>query len=210
MGQSERVSSTSPGSARGRERRRQIVEAAERIFGEAGYWGATTAQIARQVGISQPALYRYFRSKRELFLEAISLRQYEIESVVREALGRPGSALDKLRSIGQSTIELALARPHMAMLRIQAVALAAQDDEIGRSVRYGLDRLIAGHETLVNQARAEGSLAAGVDARAVAVSLAGQAFLLYVTITAHHPLANAQDAAAGFEGLIGLLEPAPG
>lgn len=196
--------------ARTRARRREILEAAEQVFGERGYTDATTAEIAEKVGISQPALYRYFPSKRDLFLEALALRQKEIEAGVRDALSGPGSARDKILAIARSTADLALSQPHMAMLRMQAVAIAAQDEEVRRGVRNSLDRMFSGHEALVDQAKAEGSIDPGVDTHAAAVSIAGQAFLLYVSITADHPLANAEDAHAAIERFLGLLEPRSG
>ena len=42
------------------ERRQAIVDAALRVFSEGSYAGATTAQIAREAGISEPILYRHF------------------------------------------------------------------------------------------------------------------------------------------------------
>jgi TetR/AcrR family transcriptional repressor of nem operon len=204
-----RKPSSTPPSARTRARRREILEAAEQVFGEGGYSDATTAQIAKKVGISQPALYRYFPSKRDLFLEALALRQKEIEAGVRDALSAPGSARDKIRAIARSTASLALAHPHMAKLRMQAVAAAAQDEEVRRGVRNSLDRMLAGHEALVDQAKAEGSFDPSVDTHAAAASIAGQAFLLYVAITADHPLANEEDAGAAIEGFVGLLSSRP-
>ena len=68
---SEKADAPAPKGRRALARRREIVEAAERVFGRAGYWSATMADIAAEVHITQPALYRYFRSKRDLFLEAL-------------------------------------------------------------------------------------------------------------------------------------------
>lgn len=41
------------------------------MFGERGYFGATTDQIARAAGISQPYVVRMFGSKENLFLEVL-------------------------------------------------------------------------------------------------------------------------------------------
>ncbi|NNC13274.1 TetR/AcrR family transcriptional regulator [Planctomonas sp. JC2975] len=48
-------------------RREQILEAASHVFGERGYVGATTDQVARAAGISQPYVVRMFGSKENLF-----------------------------------------------------------------------------------------------------------------------------------------------
>ena len=39
-----------------------------RHFAEGGYNGTSTEAIAREAGISQPYLFRLFRTKKELFL----------------------------------------------------------------------------------------------------------------------------------------------
>ena len=47
-------------------RRAEILEAAERIFIEEGYEGATIRKIAEEVGVSSTALYVHFRGKERL------------------------------------------------------------------------------------------------------------------------------------------------
>ena len=53
------------------ERRQAIVDAALPVFATGSYSGATTADIAREAGISEPILYRHFASKRELYLACL-------------------------------------------------------------------------------------------------------------------------------------------
>jgi len=53
------------------DRRAQIIDSAMRVFVEKGYNGATTAGIAREAGISEVTLFRYFASKKELFAEGL-------------------------------------------------------------------------------------------------------------------------------------------
>jgi AcrR family transcriptional regulator len=44
----------------------EILRAALQLFGERGYAGASLRELARRVGVQQPSLYHYFRSKEEL------------------------------------------------------------------------------------------------------------------------------------------------
>ena len=50
------------------ERRQAVLDTACRVFSRSSYRGATTAEIAREAGISEPILYRHFGSKRDLYL----------------------------------------------------------------------------------------------------------------------------------------------
>lgn len=53
------------------ERRRQILDAAIKVFVEKGYKGSTTLEIAKEANISEVTLFRYFSSKQEIFLEGV-------------------------------------------------------------------------------------------------------------------------------------------
>jgi AcrR family transcriptional regulator len=53
----------------GHLRRAEILSAAERIFVECGYEGATIRRIADEVGVSSTALYMHFRDKSEILVE---------------------------------------------------------------------------------------------------------------------------------------------
>jgi AcrR family transcriptional regulator len=50
------------------ERREQILEAARYEFAARGLHGTSTEDIAAETGLSQPYLFRLFRTKRDLFL----------------------------------------------------------------------------------------------------------------------------------------------
>ena len=52
-------------------RRQAVLETACRVFSRSSYRGATTAEIAREAGISEPILYRHFGSKRDLYLACL-------------------------------------------------------------------------------------------------------------------------------------------
>ncbi|MFC6636812.1 helix-turn-helix domain-containing protein [Sulfitobacter sediminilitoris] len=49
------------------ERQNRILDAAIKVFAEAGFPGASMDEIARQAGLSKPTLYQYFTSKEALF-----------------------------------------------------------------------------------------------------------------------------------------------
>jgi AcrR family transcriptional regulator len=51
------------------ERREQILDGARRCFAEHGYEGATVARLEAEIGLSRGAIFNYFSSKDDLFLE---------------------------------------------------------------------------------------------------------------------------------------------
>ena len=48
-----------------------IIETASRLFSKQGYEATTTLQIAREVGITEPAVFYHFKNKNALFTEII-------------------------------------------------------------------------------------------------------------------------------------------
>ncbi len=56
---------------RAKDRRRQLLKIAADLFARRGYHGATTAELARLAGITEPILYRHFEHKLDLFISVI-------------------------------------------------------------------------------------------------------------------------------------------
>lgn len=125
---------TTPASTRlpAAERRSALVEAALRVFSEGSYAGATTAQIAREAGVSEPILYRHFSSKRELYFACLDAAWQRIRKRIEakmEELG-PVAGWDAL---GPATMrEMKVVLPSLWM---QAITEAGEDAEIRRHVR---------------------------------------------------------------------------
>lgn len=72
-----------------KERRRQIVDAAVKLFIKHGYHKTTTRALAKETGLSIGSLYEYVSTKEDvLYLVCIAIHT-EVEQGVKEALARP-------------------------------------------------------------------------------------------------------------------------
>ncbi len=123
------------------ERRDTVLDAALIEFAERGYAGASTEDIARRAGISQPYLFRLFGTKKELF-KASSARclRETLEMFQRAAEGKRGE--EALRAIGEAYV--AQLETDKTRLRGQMQAYAACDDpEIREVIRAGYGDLVA-------------------------------------------------------------------
>src|SRR6202043_2614544 len=74
------------------ERRQAVLEAACQAFFKKSYRGATTAEIAREAGITEPILYRHFGSKRDLYLACLDeawriFREFAEEAIEKNPVG---------------------------------------------------------------------------------------------------------------------------
>jgi len=122
------------------ERRDEIIDAALVEFAERGLHGASTEEIAKRAGISQPYVFRLFGSKKDLFTAAINRCFREtLELFQRAAEGKRGE--EALEAMGQAYEELLVDRTR---LRAQMQAYAACDDpDIRDVVRNGYGDIVA-------------------------------------------------------------------
>ncbi len=87
----------SPPSNRKENTKNRIIEAAKALFAEQGYLKTTIADISRQAGLSEAALYEYFQGKEALLLTIPDLWVSElIKDLERQLFGIKG-AENKLR-----------------------------------------------------------------------------------------------------------------
>ena len=75
---------TQPVTERGRATRKALLEAAESVFAEQGYEGASVAEITRRAGVAQGTFYVHFADKHAAFLELVR----HVNRSVREAGAR--------------------------------------------------------------------------------------------------------------------------
>jgi AcrR family transcriptional regulator len=122
-------------------RREEILDAAMLEFAERGFHGASTEDIARRAGISQPYVFRLFGTKKELFRAVVARCFREtLEMFQRAAEGLRGG--EALEAMGQAYVnQLAT---DSVRLRAQMQAYAACDDpDIREVVRQGYGDLVA-------------------------------------------------------------------
>jgi AcrR family transcriptional regulator len=153
----------------GPERRRAVVETACRVFANGSYHGSTTAQIAREMGVTEPVLYRHFASKRELYLACLDAVWERVRALWEKTLAREEDPAKWLKAIGKAYLEeRGAARVVLIDLWIQALTEAADDPEIRRALREQVREVHAFVADVIRRAQAAGGLIADRDADAEA------------------------------------------
>jgi len=113
-------------------RRQAVLDTACRVFSKSSYRGATTAEIAREAGISEPILYRHFGSKRDLYLACLDEAWRTFREVAEEAISADPDGC--LGAIGDAYMAKR-ARIRMVDLWIQALTEASEDRVIAAALR---------------------------------------------------------------------------
>lgn len=96
------------------ENRERILRAARTLVAQGGFREASINAVAAAAGLSTGALYRYFPSKADLFVEVLTEAVRRECAILREIIARPGTADQRLRAAVESFARRALEGPHLA------------------------------------------------------------------------------------------------
>lgn len=81
-------------------RRREILKRSMRLFSEHGYDGVSYRRIAESCGLARTTIYKYFRTKREIFDAGILQVTREMGISYARVMAAPGlSAAERLRKL---------------------------------------------------------------------------------------------------------------
>jgi AcrR family transcriptional regulator len=155
-------------------RRAAVLDTACRVFSQSSYRGATTAEIAREAGISEPILYRHFGSKRDLYLACLddawqSFHEGATQALAEDPVGCLGVISDRYMAKGS--------RFRVVDLWIQALTEASDDPVIAKALRRQVRELhdfIAG---VIRDGQRRGVVNADRDAEAEAWIFVGGGLL---------------------------------
>jgi AcrR family transcriptional regulator len=74
-------------TARGKQRRQQILDESARLFAERGYHPTSVAEIVDSLGVGKGVFYWYFESKEDLFLEILASSAQDLRRRQQAAIG---------------------------------------------------------------------------------------------------------------------------
>ena len=96
------------------DNRQRILRAARRLVASGGFRAASISAVAAEVGLSTGAMYRYFPSKKDLFVEVLDEAVTHEVAILREIVDRPAPAIERLRAAVESFAARALQGPYLA------------------------------------------------------------------------------------------------
>lgn len=141
-------------------RRASLLESACAVFSGGSYRGTTTAELAAAAGISEPILYRHFKSKRQLYLACLDECWRELRETWEEAIAAEPDPGLWVATMGHTFLEQEQRRPVISNLWVQALAEAAEDPEIGRYMRGHMHEVHAFIADVIHRAQRAGGISA--------------------------------------------------
>jgi TetR/AcrR family transcriptional regulator len=156
----------------------EIILASIDAFSRTNYEKATTALLAQEAGIAEGTLYKYFPSKKELFLaccryiEETLITRYD--AIYRECRDDP---LESLKRIAASYLDFVRENPSMRKF-LAFVLNNSFDEDFRRELEGFINLNIRATEHMVRRAQEMGEVRKDIDPRVVAWFYVGGYFTL--------------------------------
>jgi TetR/AcrR family transcriptional regulator len=150
------------------ERRAAVLKTACNTFSRGSYRGTTTAEIAREAGVTEPILYRHFESKRDLYLACLEETWAGVRTMWEEVVAAEADPGLWVAAMGRSFIESEVARPVISNLWVQALAEASEDEVIRAYMKKHMREVHAYVASVGRRAQAAGAIDAERDIEAEA------------------------------------------
>ncbi|TGA98896.1 TetR/AcrR family transcriptional regulator [Sporolactobacillus shoreae] len=117
-------------------RKDQILKAAAALFAEKGYYKTTTADVARAVGVTQPYVFHFFKTKEALYLAVLQ----KAKDIILYVFSHTEASMEQLQVSMGRAFEVLLKSHRNEMLLIMT-AFTTPEPAIRDYVRAGFDEV---------------------------------------------------------------------
>jgi AcrR family transcriptional regulator len=150
------------------QRKAAVLDCACGIFSTGSYRGTTTAEIARQAGVTEPVLYRHFASKRDLYLAVLEESWSRLHALWEQAIADEPDPRFRVAAMGRAYFAETDPKVLCAELWIQALTEASDDAEIRRFLRKQMREVHDYVSDVIRRSQEDGGIIRDRDASAEA------------------------------------------
>lgn len=141
--------------------RRQLLDAAARVFARQGYSGTRIQDIVREAGLSTGAAYGRFRSKDALLREAVIARTGKVAHLGPAAGARVAELIQRSARLSSEPLT------DDEAVRLEAFVTARREPDVAAAVSEAQAGWREAIQPIVDAAVADGTVAADIDPEAV-------------------------------------------
>jgi len=151
----------------GRERKQQLLDAAERLFTERGYANTRIADICEAAGVAKGLFYWYFDTKAELFADLVRSVRQQLRRAQAAAMDDGADPVTRIRQGAEASVRFM--SEHMAFFAV--VRDVGKEGVIAPVLSESADVYTGDIERLVEKAKADGQIAEDLDTHLLAVGV---------------------------------------
>lgn len=192
--------------ARGAVRKAQIINSAVGLISSRGLAGATTARIAADVGVTEPALYRHFKNKHSIILAALD---EVIFRLVGYALASGAGTHDmptRFRVMSAAYYDFVMSHPEEMRVLFEAIS-AARSEEMRQEMRAKIDGLLQAMETVLAEGIEQGTFRKDADLSLISWEIISLGITLYMaSILDFKDVLTKEKALAAVDALLATIE----
>jgi TetR/AcrR family fatty acid metabolism transcriptional regulator len=123
-------------------KKEEILEAASRVFAEKEFHEVLIDDVAARAGVGKGTVYRYFRTKEELYFETILQALDELSATLSEGVLEEASPMSRLERIARESLRFSWERRHLlSLLQSDERRFAMREAELRRR-REGMMALV--------------------------------------------------------------------
>ncbi len=138
----------------GRERKRQLVDAAIVLFAERGYSATRILDICDRAGVAKGLFYWYFPTKLDLFTELVRSMRHQLRRAQADAMDDEADALTRIHQGTAASVRFMA--EHATYFSLVEVERA--DPTIADALRHGSDVYLDDVTALIMEAQAIGTV----------------------------------------------------
>ena len=124
------------------QRRQEILQTLAQLLEQPGGERITTAALARQLQVSEAALYRHFASKAQMFEGLIEFIEHSVFSLIRQITEQPGTGAEQAARIVAMLLQFAERNPGMVRVMV-GDALVLEHERLQQRMNLFFDKIQA-------------------------------------------------------------------
>ena len=159
------------------KRQNEIVEKSIELISKNGIQGLTIKNLSREIGISEPAIYRHFKNKSEILKTLLMLFKLQIENTFLKLYKSEVETKDKIEIFFNIHIEKFLKTPHIASV-IFSEELFINDPQLDLIVNDIIKTSIKNMEVLIRMGMEKNEIRTELNSEDLSVIMLGSLRLL--------------------------------
>ncbi len=159
------------------DRQVQIIEVAMELIATKGIQGFTIKNLSKEIGVSEPAIYRHFESKTDILINILNSFKDMTEMMSSMLAHNNGTAIDKIEFLFSKMIEVFTETPSIISVIFSEeifkneIVLKETINKIQNIQQVNIENIIA-------KGQADGNVRSDIDKRSLALIFMGSLRLL--------------------------------
>lgn len=154
------------------DRQLQIINAAIKLMGEGGIQMLTTKNLALEVAVTEPALYRHFSSKADLILQVLEYLKSRIIYRLTCIVDSDNTPVEKLRELVTRQFQAFVSRPEIVVVLLSE-GLYQNDKELSSIVFSIMQESSSFYLQIIKDGQESGDFRSDVPAERIAFMIMG-------------------------------------